>query len=98
MQSARVTRGLLLICSVVAWSGCASRPTIEKLPVRRVGYGETPEFKPLAERARQIGNEVYPKLTALLNEDATAAPEQFDIVFKRRLPGNNQGSTIGATI
>jgi hypothetical protein len=71
---------------------------IEKLPVRRVSYDETPELKPLAEHARQIGNEVYPKLAALLNGDVAAAPEQFDIVFKRRLPGNNQGSTIGATI
>lgn len=30
--------------------------------MRKVEYGGRPEFKELAEQARQIGNELYPKV------------------------------------
>src|SRR5438105_11414539 len=68
-----------------------------KASVRKVGFSEAPEVKELAEHARRIGNEMYPKILALLADDSSTLPRRFDIVFKRHLEGNF-GLTVGATI
>src|SRR5437667_10209424 len=68
-----------------------------KASVRNVDFSEVPEAKELAESARRIGNEMYPKILALLADGASKLPPQFDIVFKKRLEGNF-GQTVGATI
>src|SRR5579862_8460378 len=51
--------------------------------VRKLEYGGKPEFKALAEQARQIGNELYPKVQELLSDGHTKLPGQFDIVIKQ---------------
>ena len=85
--------------------GCASgRPAASannaqsgRASVRKVDFSEVPEVKELAERARRIGNEMYPKILALLADGSTKLPRQFDIVFRKHLVGNF-GQTVGATI
>ena len=57
--------------------------------VRKVDYREAPELKELAERARRIGNEVYPKILTLLAYNTSKLPQQFDIVFKEHVEFRN---------
>jgi len=88
------------------FSGCASHPArfstntsrAEEPPVRRVLYDRTPDMKQLANRARQVGNSLYPKVLALLADDPSDLPRQFDIVFKDRLMDDDRGLTVGATV
>jgi|ERR1043166_200743 hypothetical protein len=60
-------------------------PSVGVEPVRKVTFRQTPEMKELAERVRQIGNEMYPKILALLGDNTAKLPRQFDIVFKKKL-------------
>ena len=93
---------LILLCS------CATQDSIHPvLPtafVRKVDYSDAPRIKELAERAREIGNENYPKILTLLTNDTLKFPQQFDIVFKShlRLPqfGEQEpaGYVVGTTI
>ncbi len=89
-----------------SWSQCVRkserRPSTNntqsgKASVRKVDFSEAPEAKELAEHARRIGIEVYPKILALLADGASKLPRQFDIVLKKRLEGNF-GQTVGTTI
>src|SRR5438309_3148516 len=57
--------------------------------VRKVDYREAPELKELAERARRIGNEVYPKILTLLTDNTSKLPQKFDIVFKEHVEFRN---------
>ncbi len=94
--------GSLVLVGVL--SACASSQTqrganasirssqADKPCVRKVDFSAAPELKELAERARQIGNEVYPKILALVMEDTSKAPHEFDIVFKKRLKPNEPDS------
>src|SRR6266542_6306843 len=74
-----------------SWSQCVRkserRPSTNntqsgKASVRKVDFSEAPEAKELAEHARRIGIEVYPKILALLADGASKLPRQFDIVLK----------------
>ena len=93
------------MCVVLYLCGCASsRPIVStkntppgNASVRKIDFSEAPEVRALAERARQIGNEMYPKILALLAADSSKLPRQFDIVFKKSLVGNF-GQTVGTTI
>ena len=103
------SHGHVVLCLLVSVAlhlcGCASgRPIVStnntppgNASVRKVDFSEAPEARALAERARQIGNEMYPRVVALLADDSSKIPRQFDIVFKRHLEGNF-GQTVGATI
>jgi hypothetical protein len=94
-----------LMCVVLYLCGCASsRPIVStkntppgNASVRKIDFSEAPEVRALAERARQIGNEMYPRVVALLADDSSKIPRQFDIVFKKHLAGYF-GQTAGATI
>jgi Peptidase of plants and bacteria len=100
-------RSLLLLCLVLFCSlatlvafGAVST-VIAGLPggsVRKVDFSEAPEMKELAGHARQIGDDIYPQILALLAEDTAKLPRQFGIVFKRRLTGDNAGGTQGTLI
>jgi len=91
-------------------SGCASlqtqkgatvlirSPEAGKAFVRKVDFSQTPELKELAERARQIGNEMYPNVLALLANDPSKLPQHFDIVFKKYLQPTTGGTTQGTKI
>jgi hypothetical protein len=50
--------------------------------VRRVDFSQAPELKELAGHARQFGNEMYPKVCALLPDEGAKRPRQFDIILK----------------
>src|SRR6266487_2190982 len=103
------SHGHVVLCLLVSVAlhlcGCASgRPIVStnntpsgKASVRMVDFSEAPEARALAERARQIGNETYPKILTLLAADSSKLPRQFDIVFKKNLVGNF-GQTVGTTI
>lgn len=82
MRSAR--RFLIILCSVVGLCGCRAVHQNDTLvePVRAVEFKGTPEIKELAERARQIGNESYPKVLKVLGENPSEAPRQFTVVFQ----------------
>lgn len=60
--------------------------------VRKVEFGARPEFKGLAEHARHIGNELYPKVCELLSDDKTSTPRQFDIVIEQTLSSDDVGA------
>jgi len=70
----------------------------DKACVRKVDFSEAPELKELAERARRIGNEMYPRVLALLADDTSNLPHQFDIVFKRHTSRGAPGATRVRTI
>jgi hypothetical protein len=81
---------LLLLAgfSVVAQSEC----------VRKVDFKDAPEMKDLAAQIRQVGNEVYPEVLALLSDGKSNLPRQFDVVIKRRLPSDYPASSVGRKI
>lgn len=66
--------------------------------VRNVDFNQASEMKELAEKARQIGNEVYPKILTLLAGDTSKAPRRLDIVFKKHTSGGAPGVTNGRRI
>ncbi len=98
MKRAFVGRTFLLIWPVLWWAGCASERVSGSSPVRRIYYRGAAELKPLAQRALHICNDTYPKLCALLAEDAGTAPRRFDIIFTDRLPGNSQAGAAGGKL
>jgi len=53
--------------------------------VRSVDVRDAPEAQALAERARQIGNDMYPQIVALLGDGKSDLPRQFDIVMREHL-------------
>jgi hypothetical protein len=48
----------------------------------------------LAERARVIANEDYPKLVELLGDGTSPLPASFDLVFKEHLDGTEAGIVV----
>jgi hypothetical protein len=64
--------------------------------VRKVDFRDAPEMKELAERARRVGNDVYPRIRNLLG-DGSKLHRRFDIVFRKQLVGN-VAQTVGTTI
>ena len=95
----------LLVSVALHLCGCASgRPIVSindtppgNASVRKVDFNEALEARALAERARRIGNEIYPKILALLADDSSKLPRRFDIVFKKNL-ASYFAQTVGATI
>ena len=45
----------------------------------------------MAEHARELANETYPQILALLGQPISRVPLQFDIVFKQQLESGNVG-------
>jgi len=106
MTNLNAIRFVGVVTATVCLDGCASgRLTLatkstgaEQVFVRKVDYSQTPELKELAERAGRIGNEMYPKVLAVLADDTSKLPQQFDIVFKKHLQPNQMGRTLGTKI
>jgi len=102
------SRLFCLTILLVSLSGCASGASApssgstedDATSVRKVVYSQTPEMKQLAERARRLGNEVYPKILTLFEDDTlnSKSPRQFDIIFKKRLKGHHPATTKLKTI
>src|SRR5205807_765496 len=66
---------------VGALSGCVSPDRRQSSgAVRKVDYSRAPEMKVFADRARQIANEKYPVIVAILVNAPSEAPRQFEIV------------------
>src|SRR5256885_2357440 len=101
-----ITRLCFVVVVAVCLCGCASsRSTVstksvgaDAPSVRKVDYSRTPEMKELAEHARQLGDEMYPRVLALLADDAAKLPQQFDIVFNKRTWRGMGGVTLGARV
>jgi hypothetical protein len=53
--------------------------------VRNIDIHDAPEAQALAERARQIGDDVYPQILDLLGDGQSKLPDQFDIIFREHL-------------
>lgn len=87
----------LCVCiSMMALCSCSTLSTpqmVESLSVHKVDFSDAPEMKVFADRARQIGNEMYPKVCALLADGDSEFPRRFDISFKKRLPHGDSGET-----
>jgi hypothetical protein len=78
--SAALRLGAVIV--VVGFCGCASNRSVTgKAPVCIVDFRAVPEAKELAEHARRIGNELYPRILVLLLDDTTKAPRQVKVVF-----------------
>jgi hypothetical protein len=62
--------------------------------VRSVDFHDAPEAQALAERARLIGDDVYPRILALLDDGKSKLPRQFDLVLREHLgrPSNDDGA------
>jgi hypothetical protein len=61
--------------------------------VRSVDFSAAPGTKALAERVRQVGNEMYPKVCALLADGNSDFPRRFDICLKKRVENGHSGET-----
>jgi hypothetical protein len=85
-----VCLGAMLLCSC---STVSTGPVKGNVSVRKVDYSDAPEMKAYADRARQIGNEMYPKVCALLADGNPEFPQQFDIYFKKHLADGHTGET-----
>jgi len=85
-------------CAIVRSTASAKGAAADTAFVRSVDFDQAPEMKDLAERARQIGNEVYPKILTLLADDRSKLPRQFDIVFKKHISSDTPGVTLGKRI
>ena len=66
------------------------KPTNPTDPVRKVDFTKAPEMQEFAERARQLGNAMYPKVCALLLDDTVKPPRQFDL-YLTPLKSRNTG-------
>jgi hypothetical protein len=53
--------------------------------VRSVDFRDAPEAQELAERARQMGDDLYPQVRDLLDDRKSEVPRQFDIVLREHL-------------
>lgn len=78
---------------------CATAPSknaaADHASVRKVDFRAAPAMKIFAERARQLGDEMYPKVCALLADGDSKFPRQFAISFQPQLPhGNTADSPI----
>ncbi len=64
--------------------------------VRSVDFRDAPEAEALAERARQIGDAVYPQIRTLLGDGKSELPRQFDLVIREHLgrPNNGDGAAL----
>lgn len=58
--------------------------------VRKVDFAHAPELQNLAGHARQFGDEMYPKICALLLDDAAKPPKHFDLIVQP-LKSRNRG-------
>src|SRR5512141_928292 len=84
----------LFLCVAVTLLGACSTPSARHAAspcVRTVDFSAAPDAKALAERARQIGNQLYPHVCALLADGSWDFPQQFDICFKKKLRGMRTG-------
>jgi hypothetical protein len=59
--------------------------------IRHVDCSDAPGTQFLAERARQIGDAVYPQIVQLLADGHSHPPKHLDIIFRRHLQGENSG-------
>jgi hypothetical protein len=64
----------------ICWPALAGPESVRNVEVR-----DAPEAKVLAGRARQIGDEVYPQILALLADGKPDMPRRLDIVFREHL-------------
>jgi hypothetical protein len=85
-------------CAIVRSTASAKGVAAATAFVRKVDIHQAPEMKELAEHARQFGNEMYPKVLAVLVDDNSMLPKQFDILFKKRTWGGMPGVTLGTRI
>ena len=69
---------LFLSLAIVCFCGCAG--TINQPPVRKVTHAADTEH--FGARARQLGNEAYPKIVELLDERSRHVPRRFSIVLR----------------
>src|SRR5579872_2298757 len=100
--------GLVVLLAVWGFPAQARHCTLVSTnaadPVRRVDYSEVPEMQGLAERTRRVGNEMYPKVCALLAEDSSKPPKHFDIVLRKHVAvrahgmGMSNGYVSGTTV
>ncbi|HWC58663.1 MAG TPA: basic secretory protein-like protein [Verrucomicrobiae bacterium] len=78
----------LLLFALAHLCGCATQRVVQfpdhnpEEPVRAVIFKGAPEITSLADRARKVGNDSYPKILKLLGEKESEAPKHFDIVFQ----------------
>src|SRR6266542_4304454 len=85
-------------CAIVRSTASAKGAAADTAFVRSVDFNQTPEVKEFAERARRIGNEMYPRVLAVLADDTSKLPKQFDIIFKKHTWRGNPGVTFGNRI
>ena len=62
-------------CAIARSSASAKDTAAATAFVRKVDIHQAPEMKELAEHARQFGNEMYPKVLALLVDDNSTLPQ-----------------------
>lgn len=90
---------LLLLGWIGGTFGCATAPsTVPKPSVRHVDFRRARHAAALAEQARLLGNQLFPKVRELWNDGTHQAPEQFSIVFRERLPRGVPAQTRGTTV
>ena len=82
-----------IVAMVLTGCSTVSRNQAREGYVRKVDCSEAPQAKVLAERARQLGNQMYPGVCALLEDGNSRLPRHFEICIKKSLPNGNSGVT-----
>src|SRR3954468_22163597 len=79
---------------ILALSGLAS--VGQAGSVREPDISQTPEMAAFAKQARELCDQIYPKILNLMAEDPAKLPQQFDLIFRHSQaePGLTAGTKI----
>jgi len=90
-----IARSLEACVALVLLSSCATS-SHNPAPcsfVRKVDFSAAPEYEAFAGHVREVGNQMYPQVCALLSDGKTSFPQHFDVCLKPKLPNGNPGET-----
>ena len=73
-------------------SAAVPSPVGQKESVGRIDFTKAPALNDLEEHVRQFGNEMYPKICALLADDAAKLKRRFDVII-----GPTESRNMGET-
>jgi len=89
---AAASAAFLCSCSTTQPSTVTESPG----PVRKADFTQAPQLKDLTNHARELGDEMYPKISSLLLDQAAKPPPRFDLIvapLKSRNTGEAHLST-----
>lgn len=74
-----------IVFAAALLAGCSTtrqKTALPVEPVRHVDFTEAPQLEDWSQHTREFGNEMYPRICALLLDESTPAPKRFDVIVK----------------